>query len=334
MKFFRRYACFAAVGILLSVLAWSIIAWRAHTARTAQAAAIDALALTQPPVINAPLDLKACSARPVDARDSVLWNSTVQPYLSQQLSTDRDAYDATHYLMVALHMAFKANDPAWRNQFDSFFDQPSSFNFSSIKNELDRAQFLYLASRYLALSANAGADHPDLMLKVQRRTLELWNGEAWMWNRHSFPSMAARLKWKLTVEDPERDFYRALFDVELFIMAIAADLVSAQRALGLQISEPLLEIVDLANIVFARESKIHDDGTWLLQPGVWATHPEYAYAGNSAISPQMMAAPVANIAADTSHSHRLPMWLLSLREAQSSEKWSAFYDALRVGLAK
>ncbi|MEN6327037.1 MAG: hypothetical protein ABFD18_12640 [Syntrophomonas sp.] len=62
--------------------------------------------------------------------------------------------------------------------------------------------------------------------------------------------------------------------------------------------------------------------------------PEYAYAGNEHKASYLKKRPVNNIAMDTSHSHRFPLWLTSLAEAYpvGSDK-RKYYDTLRDGLS-
>lgn len=70
-----------------------------------------------------------------------------------------------------------------------------------------------------------------------------------------------------------------------------------------------------------------------MQPGVWSDHPDYLYASYSKSSPNLKPVPVKNIAGETSHSHRFPLILNSLRDADAPERSVLYVDILK-GLNK
>ena len=77
------------------------------------------------------------------------------------------------------------------------------------------------------------------------------------------------------------------------------------------------------------------DGGWLLQPGVWADHPDFAYAGRERIHPGMTPLKIPDVNWDSSHAHRWPAFLLSERRGLANNSSAiAEIDRMRVGLAK
>ena len=50
--------------------------------------------------------VRSAISHDIDEKDRQLWDATVAPYLRDDLWTDREAYDAGHFLMVPLHGAF------------------------------------------------------------------------------------------------------------------------------------------------------------------------------------------------------------------------------------
>lgn len=281
------------------------------------------------------ITVKACIELPMDAEDRALWDQVITPYVAEDLWTDRDAYDAGHYLMVPLMAAFSIGSSVEQQELASFFERfASTANLSLITDDLHRVQFLYLAGRFLALSAASGTRHAALEDLVESETIRIWESPAWMWDRDPFANMQDRLIWKVTSKNPSLPYHTAIFDDEMFVMATAADLITAKRSLSLPISSSLSAIVNTANIVFEHAFERTSDNHWLLQPGVWSQHPDYAYAGNSKITLDMPEMPVVGTASDTSHSHRLPLWISSLQMAQSDHWWSAYYKELKAGLAQ
>jgi hypothetical protein len=116
---------------------------------------------------------------------------------------------------------------------------------------------------------------------------------------------------------------------------MAADLWAVAGTLEPGARELLEDARGLGVRVFASETRWTDDGGWLFQPGVWHDHPDFVYAGRSQIEPAMEEARIADIAGDTSHAHRLPVLLESLRSAFAPEEAGRrFYDSLRAGLER
>ncbi len=269
--------------------------------------------------------------------DVQLWEKGISPYLQYPLWVSRDIYDAGHYLMVPLHAAFLFENSDWQEQFRDHFERFLSTSPAEIDSgRLNKLQYFYLISRYIVLaepdSRNFHLD--ELVQTIEHEIVTLWIEEpAWQWGRESFPNMRDRIHWKLDNKTVEKSYYRAIIDEELFVFAIAYDLSAFYRLSKKPVPHVVSDILETAKKVFEQEGRWQIDGGWLFQPGVWADHSDYIYAGHTQIVPGMEPYPVTAIAQDTSHSHRFPLWLISLAEAYGdSDSERQFYQNIRGGL--
>jgi hypothetical protein len=284
--------------------------------------------------------------QPVDSRTEILWNSTVRIYLQDNLWTERDMYDAGHVLMVPLHTAFRMDVPQWREQISHHFAEfmaKDTMSFLSEPQALDlaREHYLYLASRFAVLateSGNAELVPSGLVAKLYDEVSALWQQKTAWWYEQNFPGgVRERLAWKMAQDSTIPSYYRAITDHERFLFAIAADLRSLELITGTRhlLSPMVREIMDVAYAVYNRYVVQYTDNTWLFQPGVWRDHRDYLYAGNDNLAANLMPSPVDDIAEDTSHSHRFPVWLKSLRDASRDNGMrSRYYTDLLDGLSK
>jgi len=130
-------------------------------------------------------------------------------------------------------------------------------------------------------------------------------------------------------------YYRAITDEDLFALAIGADLSSVASRCGLPNDSRFNDVATLASLIFTNEVNETDIGGWVLQKGVWTDHPDYAYVGNPKVLPQLTPAKVYDISPDSSHSFRLPLFLVSFAcSAASGTAARAEFLRLRDGLAK
>lgn len=133
---------------------------------------------------------------------------------------------------------------------------------------------------------------------------------AWLWGRSDFPDMFARLSYKLSDEAPARSYYKAIFDKELFALAIASDLAFTSRRCRLTLPPSVTKANDIHPLIWTKLGQTRGEH-WFFQPSVWTEHPDFKYAGNPALKPDLEPRPVKGIGWDTSHASRHPLFLLS-----------------------
>lgn len=282
----------------------------------------------------------------IDEKEMELWKSTVSVHLQDDLWSDKNAYDAGHYLMVLLHAAFYSGEEALQREFAEHFSRfmvaVKKSPQSIASNRLDQLHYLYLASRFVVLAEQYGRSYliPDGLVDLLYKKIEdIWiNEPAWQWGREPFKGgMRERILWKLRHKDVPKSYYRAIIDEELFTIAIAADLRAYERLAKDKTSwSPVVtDILEIARNIFQQEGEFRSDGGWLFQPGVWSDSPSYAYAGHTVKKIGMKPKPVPGIAWDTSHSHRFPLWLTSLEGAYAEgEPGNEMYKKIKRGLEK
>lgn len=267
-----------------------------------------------------------------------LWNNTVAIHIKDKLWLDESIYDAGHYLMVPMHAAFMLDNIAWQQQFSDHFIEFMKNKHEISKGRLNQVHYYYLLSRFIVLASEADKNEliPDGMADyLYSRIINLfYNEPAWQWGHSDFSCVKERIIWKLTTLDPKQSYYRAIIDEELFLFAIAADLSNYYRDKNNEKTQRLNDILNVAHRVFKQEIKLERDG-WLFQPGVWAQHPDYAYAGNENKALDLEKKLVNDISMDTNHSHRFPLWLTSLAEAYPpGSDMRKYYYLLRNNLAE
>lgn len=286
---------------------------------------------------------KAVLSSAIDDYDRALWNATVAQHLSYDLWTERDAYDATHVLMIPLHAAFERNEPTWQQQFAAEFQR---FTVSGVgqmcfsHNRLTRLQFYYLVSQFIVLAQRTGHQAlipAGLVNALYDEVTNVWRYiPAWQYAQADFPGgVRERLQWKLDTLSVAKSYYRALIDEDFYLFALAGDLRTYERLSGTHHPRsPLVaEILDAAHRTFIQEVVWQGDGGWILQPGAWTDHADYQYAGWLTMTVGMPPNPVPGISPDSSHTHRLPLFLTSLVDAypdDAPEKQT--YEHLKRGL--
>jgi hypothetical protein len=278
-------------------------------------------------------------AEAITQRERDLFAATASKYLARDSWTESLAYMHGHYLMVPLHSAMLAGDKAWTEEYERHFQRLAASDKKDwCKNPLSRVQYLYLATRYTALCAETGRDS-DVARRLEpiltRETIDQWQSdEAIMWDRAPFRGVKARLDYKRSLVRPAKSYYRAVTDEELYLMAMAADLLVYRRekAIGGREDTVLEEMVAYAERIIREDGEKGPDGGWLFQVGVWDDHPDQSFAGHRTISPGMGRQPRNGGTMDSSHFHRFPACLSSLAAA-SIGGGRATFEAARKGLA-
>lgn len=274
-----------------------------------------------------------------------LWNLTVTEYLSDDLWTPKNMYDAGHYLMVPLHAAFYLEKEEWQKQFSNHFkrfvEEYNSQTNNISTNQLQRFHYFYLASRFIVLSNAYGKSEliPKGLTEILFNEVEeIWTAEPnWPWDKYSFEGKVKdRLMWKLNTNNFSKKYYTGIIDLEFFLFAIAADLRQYERLTNnnnYSWKITLTEILNVAYKVFNKRVVHLNDGGWLFQPGVFSDHRDYLYVGNNLITKNMEPKQILNIAMDSSHSHRFALWLQSLNGAYNiGEEEFIYYNTLIKGL--
>lgn len=238
----------------------------------------------------------------------------LQDMLRQKLWTKRDAYNAAFYLTVPMIDAFKRDDTDLIRRYGAYFKRFGPQGIDTDVNFLTETQHNYFVSRYLALSAaKSGCKKrtKSLALHLQKRLERGLMSPAWLWSMPDFANMFERAEWKLTNKAVSPSYMRAFFDEELFSFAVAADLKIVMEICGTEPSRTTLKAVELGQRVFLNEGK-YDGSKWLFQPGVWRNHPDFAYAGNPHLGPDLKKLVVEGIGWDSSHFSRVPSFVKSL----------------------
>jgi len=276
-----------------------------------------------------------------------LWNQTMEHYLQDTLWNQFNWYDAGHFVMVPMHAAYRHREEGWIEDIRGLMKRWSVADLDAFKETiepvnknmytLDWVHYAYLLSRFIVLEPDASEVTEMIAQYLDEEIHRLWvEYPAWMWDRADFDGgMRERISWKL--DNTRNIVYRAIFDVELFVLAIAADLLQYEKRHGrtLKHSETHKEVAEYAYVVHKSEVVYTNGNAWLFQPGIWTVHPDYAYAGHHEKGENLEEKHVPGIGQDSSHAFRTPLWLVSMRDMYSreEERW-AYYDQLLEGLAK
>jgi len=278
----------------------------------------------------------------LENREYFLWKKTIKKILQDPLWEERDVYDAGHFLMIPLYSAFISEDQSRIDDFHHFFNRfvknynQEEFNSLGILNKL---HFLYLISEYLVLTKMHKEIPSEELSSIVAYQLEIiWNQQAWHWvecDSPVFENMQERINWKLNNKKVSVSYCRAIIDEELFTLAIAGDMKFIlsdyspkfiDNALGLSYKIFKQEVIFLNNTT----------NEWLFQIGVWQEHRDYNYSGWNEVKPNLTKNLVDEIAWDTSHFHRFPLWLVSLQRgfiSQEELNKAEYFQKLRQGLA-
>lgn len=286
------------------------------------------------------LAILASHKQAITPHERGLFEKTIGLYLQRDSWSESLAYLHGHFLMVPLHAAMYANDPDWRGKFEAQFARLAESDPGTwCKNPLSRAQYLYVATRYLALTAELGYESPvaeRLEPILTREVVNQWTtDEAIMWEHPPFQGVRARLDYKMSLINPKKSYFRAVTDEEFFHFAEAADLLVYRQAKGIRGPEDatLHEMVSYAARTVRTDGTKTRDGGWLYQVGVWRDHPDNNYSAQTQIRPGMKASKKDDVTMDSSHFHRFALFLRSLANASTGSDKRLFEDA-RSGLAK
>lgn len=270
----------------------------------------------------------------LDSKHQALYEEIMMKLLQEDLWTERDMYDACHYLMVPMHYAFYSGSQDIIHQFADFFwrfteditgeDQYEFENAGS----LNRMQFFYLCTQFMNLCAakgNADLIPQELPKLIQEYSLTQLFKSAPNWRTEN--TVLEHLKQVLAGKEYKYRYYSTIMDSDLFILALLCDLNCLARLCG-EIPNAETEIAaDLAYQIFSSPHLISETekGGWLLQPGVMSDHADMSYAGNEKIYEGIQPCLRDDVPMDSSHSTRLGLFLRSFQSGQEQkEKWELF----------
>lgn len=257
-------------------------------------------------------------------------------YLEDPLWSERDAYDATHMLMIPLEFAFEFNDEALLSCFSSYIENLEnavSEESWEMPGRLNWIQHLHLIARYYVLSNDI--DGTDWVLSEFQR---FWSDEpAWLWARDPFDGIKERIEWKLRTSDEDiaQSYYNVIFDEDYFTLSLGIDLYGLYyRADRLDECPGCVEAKDFFKTIFNDRVEWDGDG-WLIDIGRWRDHRDYAYASYYrepiSLEGETLSKQLRNdVVTDSSHALRYPSWL---RSAQLSlDEDASFINKLQDGL--
>ncbi len=242
-------------------------------------------------------------------------NHSISGLLAQPLWQSRDAYDASHHLMVPLHAAFASGSTIQTQPFDAFFTTFLITGTSTLTEErLDRLHFLYFYTRYIVLKLQySGCTSSEL--NHLKHAEALWrtivSAPAWQWDRPDFPSLFERVRWKLDNKSVGSTYQRAIIDEELFALAISADFTVASRLCNIPLDSQHHLASVLTRRIYTQELTSTSTGGWIFQKGVWTDHPDFEFAGQQQLEKSLKPAKVSDISPDSSHSFRQALFLIS-----------------------
>ncbi|UAA39642.1 hypothetical protein KIH87_04600 [Paraneptunicella aestuarii] len=264
-----------------------------------------------------------------------LWPTTVGDYLEQDLWSPINIYDAGVVLMLPLEYAFHIdNNASLQIQFHDFFERYlAEFDTGLDTNDLSRFQFYYVLARYLAYTQDSGWNsvQQELYSKLLADFNFVWLEEDTAQAGNAGTRVEIIQQKLNNIGNASPKYTRATIDLELFGFAIAGELAAMQRKDGQTLHVAVQEMLQLAYANFQQEVAYTSNG-WLYQPGQWDDYVDYLYAGNTELSENLEPSPVPGIATDSSHSHRMPLWLLSLAKGfpEGSEE-REYFEGLSEG---
>lgn len=271
-----------------------------------------------------------------------LYQNTVLVLLQEKLWTERDMYDAGHYLMVLMYYAFWSGDVEKINAFGEFFtrfsDDIAGDGLEAFQNEgeLNRLHFLYLYTQFANLCLANGY---ETMIVEKPLELAEQTAENYLLNNVGYgkteETELERLKQILQGKSYSYKFYSSIHDFDKFSLAILCDLNWYHTMTGEAVSETMNLAKELSYELFHSpllntETEL---GGWLFQVGVTADSKDKIYAGHSTIKPSLEPLPREDIPSDSSHAHRLPLQLRSWQSAQTDRACWELFQLRREQLA-
>jgi hypothetical protein len=261
----------------------------------------------------------------------VKWNNFIKPLSSQRLWSERDAYDASHIMMVPMHYAFYIGD---KNKIADYENLMMNFSRNELPGgQLNQVQWMYLVSRYIVLKYEHNLPIKEFDESLVARLINFiyahWRHEpSFVWGWWPMYGLESYINYIVDGYKKRGGYYFAVTDYHMFYFAIVSDMKSIlNKRKDVILDRENNNVKDLVNKIyiatlslFKERSVFLKDGGWLWQVGVWADHPDYRYAGHSKLKPNLTEMRVPDVAEDSSHSHRWPLWYVSMINAAGDDK--------------
>lgn len=157
--------------------------------------------------INAEQATTAPAVGPVHDSLSNIWHCEFLPMLKASIWQGGQAESVQYVLMLPLHAAFWLGETEWQDAFDDHFrrfsQSPQPYRSARL---LARLHYLYFASRYLVLSAEAHRARrlpSDLPRQIENELHSLWTDydqpiSNYGWGEPMFNDFRSYLYWKLS----------------------------------------------------------------------------------------------------------------------------------------
>lgn len=278
------------------------------------------------------------TAQPLSEKHEQYYKEIIYDLLEQNLWTARDVYDAAHYLMLPMYYAFFSGDGETVSLFSEFFHrftQRIQVDAFYEAGELNNLQFFYFATQFINLCA--ANDRSDLIPEELPRLAETYAEDYLL--RHvanwsTEPTVLAHLQQVLAGKEYPYSYYSCIEDLDGYTLAILCDLNCYARLSGNEPSEAMILAADLTKHIYASPllNRETEGGGWLFQAGVWADHPDFAYAGNEKVTADIQPCKREDIPWDSSHFSRWAPWLNSYQSAQSDESGYALLETRKQQL--
>ena len=275
----------------------------------------------------------------------------IEVLTKQQLWSNRDAYDSSHVLMIPMHYSFMTNNKKNIESFNYLFE---NFNKNKIDllelNLLDQVHWLYFLSNYLVLSGKNRFDtnyNLELFEYVLFFLKNQWlsNPRAnWMhvikkYNSSKMPKGSKEyLDFQMQNQNIfDKKYYGAATDHEMFLFAIAAEIseiLKENNNLKIKKYDSYIsiieEIVEYGVNIILTQGSFEKNGKWIFQKAIWSDHPDFKYAGHHKLKNNLSEKKINDIAPDSSHAHRMPLFFTSLLKSpftvlKKKELKKAFY---------
>lgn len=239
-------------------------------------------------------------------------NSIIMDLLDEDLWNARDIADASHVLMMPMHYVFKNNNQVGIQKYTEFFqrfvDTPAGFSELS---RLQRMQFLYLATQFMKLGGEVDG-LKEIVLEnasADLAAVATWKVEPTV--KEHFIQVLAHKEYKYS-------YYSLIVDADFYTLACLCDLAYlgeknddisfAVKYVGELFADPLIN------------TETGEGRYWLFQVGVGKDYKDYAYAGHEEAYEGMESLRKEDIVCDSSHFRRMPLWLISFKDAQEDSR--------------